>query len=120
MAAVAPRAATVPAPTSVISSKASVATPVNTPRAAGPTNANGYNQFPDPEAQGINPSVEINRIQTNIMIYNGVIAAAAIGIGVTMCLFVRSVLSPAKGYHGGDSDGDMDSEDEDESGSEED
>jgi hypothetical protein len=76
------------------------------------TNPNGYNQFPDPEVKGIDPAVEISRINNNILIYNGVIIAAAVGIGVTMCMFVRSILKPAKGYHGGDSDNEMDSDDD--------
>ena len=80
---------------------------------AGFSKANGYNQFPDPQAVGINPATEITRINTNIMIYNALIGASAIGIGVSMCLFVRSILKPPKGYHGGDSDEDMDSDEED-------
>jgi hypothetical protein len=77
-------------------------------------NPNGYNQFPDPEQVGINPSAEISRINTNIAIYNGVIAASAIGIGVTMCLFIRSIYKAPKGVHGGDSDDEMESDSESE------
>ena len=78
-------------------------------------NPNGYNQYPDPEAQGINPASEISRINTNIAIYSGVIAASAIGIGITMCLFVRSIYKAPKGVHGGDSDDEMESESDDDS-----
>lgn len=91
-------------------------------RPGGPPSADnpsGYNQYPDPEAKGINPETEISRIESNILIYNVVLAAAAIGIGVGMCMFVRSILKPAKGYHGGDSDGEMDSDDEDDDESDE-
>ena len=63
--------------------------------------------------KGINPAAEIARINGNIAIYNAVIAASAIAVGLAMCLFVRSVLKPAKGFHGGDSDGEMDDEDDD-------
>jgi hypothetical protein len=119
-AAVAPGAATAATSGPFPSSRLVSGNPSMNTRNPAIANPNGNNQYPDPEEKGINPATEINRIETNIMIYNGVIAAAAIGIGITMCLFVRSVLSPAKGYHGGDSDGEMDSDDEDESDSEED
>ena len=87
-----------------------------------PAGANGYNQFPADPVKGINPAAEIARINGNIALYNAVIGASAVALGITMCLFVRSVMKPPKGVHGGDSDDEMDSEedDEDESDSDDD
>jgi hypothetical protein len=68
---------------------------------------------------GIDVKAEVARIEGNISLFYAGIAATAIGIGVTSCLFVRSILKPAKGFHGGSSDGDMESE-EDESDDESD
>ena len=79
----------------------------------GPPGADGYNQYPADPIKGIDPTAEISRINGNIMFFNLAVAAGAVGIGLTMCLFVRSALAPPKGFHGGDSDGDMDSDDED-------
>ena len=74
----------------------------------------------DDEAKPIDPKVEIARINTNIVFFNAGLAIAAVGIGLAMCFFVRSILKPPKGVHGGDSDGDMDSdsEEDEEEGSE--
>ena len=98
------------APSTVAAPTAAQLRPGAAPSANNPS---GYNQYPDPEVKGIDPAAEISRIENNIFIYHIVISAAAIGIGVTMCMFVRSILKPAKGFHGGDSDDEMDSDGED-------
>jgi len=64
--------------------------------------------------QGIDVKAEVARIEGNITLFYTGIVAGALGIGISSCLFVRSILKPAKGFHGGSSDADMDSE-EDES-----
>ena len=87
------------------------ATPAASPPGQSmPTNPNGT-----PVQQGIDVKAEVARIEGNITLFYAGITAAAIGLGVTSCLFVRSILKPAKGFHGGSSDGDMDSEEEDDS-----
>ena len=63
---------------------------------------------------GIDVKAEVARIEGNITLFYTAIVAGALGIGISSCLFVRSILKPAKGFHGGSSDADMDSE-EDES-----
>jgi len=62
--------------------------------------------------QGIDVKAEISRIENNIFMYHIAIALGALGIGVTTCLFVRSILKPPKGFHSGSSDGDMDDSEE--------
>lgn len=103
----------VPPPAAPSTGAAPTAAQMRPGAAPSANNPSGYNQFPDPEVKGIDPAAEISRIENNIFIYHIVISAAAIGIGVTMCLFVRSILKPAKGFHGGDSDDEMDSDGED-------
>jgi len=61
----------------------------------------------------IDAKAEIARINSNIAMYHAGLAIGAIGLGLAMCFFVRSILKPPKGSHGGDSDDEMDSEEED-------
>ncbi len=72
-----------------------------------------------PAQQGIDVKAEVARIEGNITLFYAGMVATALAIGVSSCLFVRSILKPAKGFHGGSSDGDMESE-EDESDDESD
>lgn len=107
-------------PSATSTSLASYAGTGSTAAGAG-TQQNGVSGlYGDDEAKPIDPKVEIARINTNIMFFHAGIAIAAVGIGLAMCFFVRSILKPPKGVHGGDSDGDMDSdsEEDEEEGSE--
>lgn len=90
------------------------------PGQAGSSAAGTAGASTTPPVVGIDVQAEISRINNNIFMYELGIAAAAIGIGLSTCLFVRSIYKPPKGVHGGDSDEDMESEDdEDDEGSEE-
>ncbi len=85
------------------------------PAATGATSAGAANPGANPgtnPGQGIDVKAEVARIEGNITLFYTGIVAGALGIGISSCLFVRSILKPAKGFHGGSSDGDMDSEDD--------
>lgn len=90
------------------------------PGMAAPGGTTGYVQEP---VKPIDPAAEISRINNNIMLYQIALGAGALGIGLSTCLFVKSIYRPtSKGFHGGDSDGDLDSgtDDDDEEDSEDD
>ena len=70
-------------------------------------------QNSDDDVKPIDPKAEIARIDSNIALYHAGLAIAAVGISIAMCMFVRTILKPPKGVHGGDSDEDMDSDEED-------
>lgn len=75
--------------------------------------AGGSQQYQGDVVKPIDVKAEVARINDNILIFQWVMAASAVGMALTTCLFVRSIFKPAKGYESVDSDDDEDDDDDD-------